>query len=64
MLIGALDGKSEGSVADCKITTDEVLGFPLVKALLQPDSCSMDTCTASDSLSIGIKVTAVKAKIQ
>jgi hypothetical protein len=60
-VIGALDGKSAGSVADCQITTEEVLGFPVVKALLQPDSCSTDTCAKADALGVGIKVEAVKA---
>jgi hypothetical protein len=60
-VIHALDGKASGSIHDCKITTDEVLGFPFIKPLLQPDACSKDRCQSADSLSIGIKVEAVKA---
>jgi hypothetical protein len=66
LVVHALDGDlvaSGGPAANCQITADEVLGFPLVKSLLQPDSCSADSCKAADSLSIGIKITAVKAKI-
>lgn len=47
--------------ADCMITADEILNFSVVKAELQPDSCSMDSCKAPDSLSIGVQVQAVKA---
>lgn len=46
---------------NCVITTEEILSFPLVASLLTPDSCSMDSCTAPDSLSIGVQVQAVKA---
>lgn len=46
---------------NCMITTQEVTNFSLVKTQLQADSCSMDTCTASDAVSLGIKVQAVKA---
>ena len=46
---------------NCMITTQEVANFPFVKNGLQADSCSMDTCAASDSVSLGIKVQAVKA---
>lgn len=46
---------------DCQITVEEILGNPLVGGLLLPDSCSMDTCTKADSLSLAVKVTAVKA---
>ena len=61
MLVGALDGVAAGTVQDCKITVEEVLGFPVVKQLLQPESCSTDSCKTADSLSIGVKVQAVKA---
>lgn len=63
-VVRALDGDlaaTGGPAADCQVSTEEVLGFPLVKQLLQPDSCTTDTCTTADSLSIGIKVQAVKA---
>ena len=46
---------------NCMITTQEVTNFSLVKTQLQADSCSTDTCTASDAVSLGIKVQAVKA---
>jgi hypothetical protein len=46
--------------ADCKVSVEELLGFSLVKQVLQPDSCSKDTCTEADSLSVGVKITAVK----
>lgn len=49
------------SNADCMLSTTEILTNPVVKGLLQPDSCSTDSCKAADSLSIGIKVQAVKA---
>ncbi|HEY0477219.1 MAG TPA: hypothetical protein VGD37_06825, partial [Kofleriaceae bacterium] len=48
--------------ADCKLSTAEILGTPVVKSLLQPDACSVDSCKAADSLSIGVKVQAVAAK--
>jgi hypothetical protein len=63
-VVRALDGDlamTGGPAADCQVSADEVLGFALVKQLLLPESCSMDTCKAADSLSIGIKVQAVKA---
>jgi hypothetical protein len=46
---------------DCMITVDEILNFSVVKALLVPDSCSKDSCSTADSLSIGLPVQAVKA---
>lgn len=46
---------------DCMITADEILNFSVVQSLLLPDSCSKDSCTTADSLSIGIQVQAVKA---
>lgn len=46
---------------NCMITADEILNFGVVKDLLQPDSCSMASCKAPDSLSIGVQVQAVKA---
>ena len=61
-VVGALDGDINPADKNCTITTEEVLGFPVVKALLQPDSCSMDSCSKADSLGIGVKVTAVAAK--
>lgn len=61
-VLNALDGKTPpGSTPDCKITVDEVLGFPVVAQLLKPDSCSTDSCKTPDSLSVGVKVQAVKA---
>jgi hypothetical protein len=49
------------ATADCNITVAEIFGHPLVQGMLTPDSCSMDSCTAPDSLSIGVQVKAVKA---
>lgn len=46
---------------DCLITTDEILNFSVVKALIVPDSCSKDSCSTPDALSIGVQVQAVKA---
>jgi hypothetical protein len=63
LVISQVDG-DDGSVKDCKITVAELLGNPIVKGSLQPDSCSKDTCTAADSLSVGIQVEAVKATFQ
>jgi hypothetical protein len=60
-VIKALDGTTPGTVADCQITTEEILGFPLVAQLLKPDSCSTDTCKTPDSLSVGVQIEAVKA---
>jgi hypothetical protein len=60
LVISQVDG-DDGSEKDCKITVAELLGNPLVKTSLKADSCSKDTCTTADSLSVGIKVEAVKA---
>jgi hypothetical protein len=60
-LITAFDGKASETIADCEISVQEILGFPLVAQLLEPDSCSADTCKAPDSLSVGVKIQAVKA---
>jgi len=45
----------------CMVTVDQVLNSPAVKTELQPDSCSMDSCTTPDSISLGVQVQAVKA---
>jgi hypothetical protein len=58
-IIGLFDGDGSGDVKDCMITTQELLDNGLIKSLLAPDVCSMATCTAPDSLSLGIGVTAV-----
>lgn len=55
-----IDG-SDGTLRDCKISVAELLNYSLVKSLLQPDSCSKASCTAPDSLSVGVQVEAVKA---
>jgi hypothetical protein len=47
--------------ADCKVTIDEVKNAGLTQFLLAPDVCSTASCAKADALSIGIKVTAVKA---
>jgi hypothetical protein len=58
---GALVGSVvDVSPKDCTLTIDELFGNPVVAPMLTPDSCSMDSCTTADSLSIGIKVEAVK----
>jgi hypothetical protein len=49
------------SPKDCMLTVDELFGNQIVGPMLTPDSCSMDTCTTPDALSIGIQVEAVKA---
>jgi len=46
---------------NCMISTDEVLNFSVTKSLLVPDSCSKDSCSAPDAISIGLPVQAVKA---
>ncbi|HET9620502.1 MAG TPA: hypothetical protein VFP84_03970 [Kofleriaceae bacterium] len=63
-VMGLLDGDVNVANKDCKITLDEVLGFPAVQAVLKPDACSQATCTAPDSYSLGVQVTAVKATIK
>jgi hypothetical protein len=55
-LLALMDGDL-GTPGDCLISTDEVLAFSFMKT----DSCSMDTCTMPDALSIGVQVQAVKA---
>jgi hypothetical protein len=55
-----IDG-SDGTAPDCVITVPEILNYPIVKTVLQPDSCSQETCKAPDALSIGVKIEAVKA---
>lgn len=49
------------SPKDCNITIDELFGNPVVAPMLKPDSCSTDTCTTADALSIGVQIQAVKA---
>lgn len=46
---------------NCMITTDELLNYSVVKAALVPDSCSKDSCSSPDALSIALPVQAVKA---
>jgi hypothetical protein len=50
-----------GTAPNCQITVDELLAHPLVKTALQADSCSKDSCTAPDALSVGLQIEAVKA---
>jgi len=46
---------------DCMLTVDELFGNQIVGPMLTPDSCSTDSCTTADALSIGVRVQAVKA---
>jgi hypothetical protein len=46
---------------DCALSMDELFGNLLVAPTLKPDTCSMDTCSTPDSLSMAIQVQAVKA---
>ncbi|HEU4734412.1 MAG TPA: hypothetical protein VFT22_41260 [Kofleriaceae bacterium] len=55
-----VDG-ADGSAMDCKVSAAELFAFGPVKTVLTPDSCSQDTCSAPDALSIGVKIEAVKA---
>jgi hypothetical protein len=47
------------SPKDCKVTLEEAQ--TLLGAELMPDICTKSSCTAPDGLSVGLKVTAVKA---
>ena len=60
-LLNLFDGDITGTTKDCTISVDEIAGNPLIKGLLSPDVCSAKTCTAPDSLSLGIQVQTVKA---
>jgi hypothetical protein len=46
---------------DCMVSVQEIQMNSLIKSLLAPDVCSMPTCDKADSLSLGIKITAVPA---
>lgn len=59
-LLNTFDGDISAT-HDCTVSVEELAGHPLIKGLLAPDVCSMNTCTAADSLSVGIKVETVKA---
>ncbi|HEY0192410.1 MAG TPA: hypothetical protein VGC42_14925 [Kofleriaceae bacterium] len=60
-VITMLDGDLTPTDKDCTVSLDEILKFPAVAAVLQPDSCSMDTCTTPDALSIGVQVVTTSA---
>jgi hypothetical protein len=60
-LLGLFDGDLQGTSQDCQISVAEVLGNSLIKSLLAPDICTAATCTAPDSLSLGIELSAVPA---
>jgi hypothetical protein len=60
-LIGIFDGDLAGTIPDCDVSLDELFGYPVISAVLMPDSCSTDTCDKPDSLSLGIKLKTVKA---
>ncbi len=59
-LLILFDGK-DGTTPDCKISAAEIAKSPFTAGLLGPDICSTKTCTAPDSLSLGIQVQTVKA---
>lgn len=59
-LINLFDG-ADGTAKDCAVSVAEIAAQPVIKGLLAADVCSSETCTAADSLSIGIKVHTVKA---
>lgn len=63
IILSQIDGDT-GDAKNCQITAQELLSFAPVQTVLKPDSCSTDKCTAADSYSIGVQVTAVKATIQ
>jgi hypothetical protein len=63
IILSSIDGDL-GDPKDCKITVQELLGFQALQTVLKLDSCSTDSCSAPDSYSIGVAVTAVKATIQ
>ncbi len=60
LVVSQIDGDT-GTARDCAITVDELLNYSVIKTVLQPDSCSKDSCTAADSLSVGVKIEGVKA---
>jgi hypothetical protein len=60
-LLGLFDGDITGTVDDCHVSVEEIAGHPLIQGLLAPDVCSMSSCSAPDSLSLGIQVQTVKA---
>jgi hypothetical protein len=59
-LLNLFDGDLNGT-KDCIISVDEIAGNGVIKAYLAPDVCSMSSCSAPDSLSLGIQVQTVKA---
>jgi len=62
-LLDLFDSDLVGTSADCNITNEEVAGNVIIKSLTGPDVCRATSCTAPDALSLGIKVTTVKATI-
>jgi hypothetical protein len=59
-LMMLLDGDN-GTAKDCKISADEIIAFPATATFLSPDSCSMETCSAADAISVGLNIEAVAA---
>jgi hypothetical protein len=56
-LIKTFDGGvTNGIDRDCQISTAEILQYATL------DSCSKDSCTIADSISVGLRIQAVKAK--
>jgi len=62
-LLNLFDGSITGMAKDCNISADEIQQSPILKSLLSPDVCSTKSCPAPDAVSLGIKVTTVKATI-
>jgi len=46
---------------NCALTTEEMFGNSTVAPMLQPGSCSKDSCATPDTLSMGVRFKAVKA---
>jgi len=46
---------------NCVLTTDEMFGNSTVAPMLQPGSCSKDSCATPGTLSMGVRFKAVKA---
>jgi hypothetical protein len=58
--MSASDG-ADGTAPDCAISAQELLSNRATGTYTTPDSCSMDTCTAPDAVSVGLNIEAVSA---